>query len=329
MLNRNTLLRCGARRYIRGARAMSGGGDAGTEMEQALLDDALTTASSAVGRSGARRGSNTVPLRSVGGDARVVFEATTRGRAAAADYRRREARAAASRPPPYNPPRMARLCDELCFGAQLDRHRQSLAPAAGADSKAGVGGGAAAGWMQPSFAVLVPTCLMGTIAQTTLTPILPQLKQQFFGTGHAAATVSGWTDSAGFCIGFLVAGIIGKLSDCYGRRSVIIAQKVSSLLCLAALAFRAQLHNNLWIYIGMSVAQNAVTGESSTDAHLISLPRSLDLAQELRAALFLTASSCCVRVSCNQSSPIRIAIRGQVWGLNSVERLPRGLLRDA
>jgi hypothetical protein len=80
VLNRNTLLRCGARRYIRGARAMSGGGDAGTEMEQALLDDALTTASSAVGRSGARRGSNTVPLRSVGGDARVVFEATVNPR---------------------------------------------------------------------------------------------------------------------------------------------------------------------------------------------------------------------------------------------------------
>lgn len=102
---------------------------------------------------------------------------------------------------------------------------------------------------------------MGTVAQTALTPILPQLKQQFFGSGHEAATISGWTDSAGFCIGFLVAGIIGKLSDCYGRRAVIIAQKLSSLLCLAALAFRAQLHNNLWVYIGMSVAQNAVTGE--------------------------------------------------------------------
>ena len=49
--------------------------------------------------------------------------------------------------------------------------------------------------------------------------------------------------------GFLVAGIIGRLSDCYGRRSIIIAQKISSLLCLATLAFRTQLHNNLWFFI--------------------------------------------------------------------------------
>lgn len=157
-------------------------------------------------------------------------------------------------PPPYKPPWLARVCDEALFGVQIDRYRKALA---------GSGAPAAAegSLIRPSFWPLVPTCLMGTVSQTALTPILPQLKQQFFGSGHEAATVSGWTDSAGFCIGFLVAGIIGKLSDCYGRRSVIIAQKLSSMLCLGALAFRAQLNNNLWIYIGMSVAQNAVTGE--------------------------------------------------------------------
>ena len=227
---------------------MSGYIDDSAELERALLEDASGRRGSSAGRG------NAVPLRGIGDSgARLVFEASAKGRAAADDYRRREARAAANRPPPYNPPWLARLCDEALFGAQIERHRKVVAGSSGAS--------APPSRFQPSFWMLVPTCLMGTVAQCTLTHILPQLKQQFFGSGHAAATVSGWTDSAGFCIGFLVAGIIGKLSDCYGRRSIIIAQKISSLMCLGALAFRAQLNNNLWIFIGMSVAQNAVTGE--------------------------------------------------------------------
>ena len=184
---------------------------------------------------------------------RAVFENSQAGRAAAADYRRVVAERAA-KPREYDAPRGAGCCDELFFGRQLARHRAAVRES-GRQQR-----GAAGRCVPPSFSALVPTCLMGTIAQCCLTPILPQLKQQFFGTGHEAATVSGWTDSTGFCIGFLVAGIIGRLSDCYGRRSIIIAQKISSLLCLAALAFRAELHNNLWIYIGLCIAQNAVTG---------------------------------------------------------------------
>ncbi len=192
--------------------------------------------------------------------ARTVFASDATGRAAARaqqDYRRgllaSHTDGTGSPPRRIRPPMGARLCDEILFGSHIARH--------GAD----IGGGAPSGTqrrglMAPSFFMLVPTCLMGTIAQTTLTPVLPLLKQQFFGTGHEAASVSGWTDSVGYCMGFVVAGVIGRLSDCYGRRSLIIAQKASSLLCLAALAFRAQLHNNLWIYIGLGVASNAVTG---------------------------------------------------------------------
>ena len=186
------------------------------------------------------------------------------------DYRRGLIAAKGVRPAPYNAPPMARLCDEMLFGSQLARHRAAVGP----DDSAKASSRTPRRCLAPSFMMLIPTCLMGTIAQTTLTPILPELKQQFFGTGHEAATVSGWTDSLGYCIGFVVAGVIGRLSDCYvraqaiptttfrkrsltdclcsqGRRSIIIAQKVSSLICLAALAFRAQLNNNLWIYIGL------------------------------------------------------------------------------
>jgi hypothetical protein len=70
----------------------------------------------------------------------------------------------------------------------------------------------------------------------------------------------GWLIGSIGSIGFVVAGVIGRLSDCYGRRSLIIAQKLSSLICLAALAFRTELNNNLWVYIGLGVASNAITG---------------------------------------------------------------------
>eukprot|EP01043_Picozoa_sp_COSAG02_P069773 COSAG02_NODE_12096_length_1598_cov_1.323549_1_plen_164_part_10 len=102
--------------------------------------------------------------------ARTVFASDATGRAAARaqqDYRRgllaSHTDGTGSPPRRIRPPMGARLCDEILFGSHIARH--------GAD----IGGGAPSGTqrrglMAPSFFMLVPTCLMGTIAQTTLTP---------------------------------------------------------------------------------------------------------------------------------------------------------------
>ena len=142
-----------------------------------------------------------------GGQSRTVFDGGATGQAAALaqqDYRRGLIAAKSSgqaRLKTYRAPPMARLCDEMLFGSQLARHRAAVDkdedddPAAERNNNNAPPGRLL---LAPSFMLLIPTCLMGTIAQTTLTPILPQLKQQFFGTGHAAASVSGWTDSLGY-----------------------------------------------------------------------------------------------------------------------------------
>jgi hypothetical protein len=129
---------------------------------------------------------------------------------------------------------------ELCDGAAEPRHQADLA--------------------RPNIWWLVPSAVIGTTAQCMLTPILPQLMQQFFLTGHQAAAVQGWTDSVGYGLGFLAAGVVGKLSDCYGRKPVIAVQKLAATIAMATLAFRQQLDNDLWLYISARMLVNVVTG---------------------------------------------------------------------
>jgi MFS family permease len=148
--------------------------------------------------------------------------------------------AATTADPRHPPPPGAALCDALLFGALPGV--PSAAPRRG------------------SVWLLAPTQLIPTIAYCILSPIIPQLKQQYFGSGHAAADVSGWTDSIGYWGGFVIAAILGRISDCHGRRSIIILQSFFGLLGFAALAFREQLGGNLWFYIWVTVIQKVVSG---------------------------------------------------------------------
>jgi hypothetical protein len=110
-------------------------------------------------------------------------------------------------------------------------------------------------------------CYISTLDTATRAPSfrktdLLALRKRLFEVSDLLCVVAlhGWLIGSIGSIGFVVAGVIGRLSDCYGRRSLIIAQKLSSLICLAALAFRTELNNNLWVYIGLGVASNAITG---------------------------------------------------------------------
>jgi hypothetical protein len=161
-------------------------------------------------------------------------------------------------------PAAARWCDRLCFtnrealaadlarggGAGAHLRKGLLAAGATLPSEPGEPGEPGPRCAQASIWWLLPSAVLGTACWSLITPIKPELYQQFFdGNGGTAAAVSGWADSAGYALGFASAGVVGKLSDARGRKIVLVVQKASSLLAFAALGFRRRLHNNLWYFI--------------------------------------------------------------------------------
>ena len=114
--------------------------------------------------------------------------------------------------------------------------------------------------LRTGFWWLVPSAIIGTIGQCILTPILPQLMQQYFQTGHAAAAVQGWTDSLGYALGFLAAGVMGKVSDSHGRKPILVTQKIAVAIAMATLAFKKQLKDNVWWYLAARILVSVVTG---------------------------------------------------------------------
>eukprot|EP01052_Picozoa_sp_SAG31_P005965 SAG31_NODE_270_length_18732_cov_9.342618_21_plen_278_part_00 len=177
----------------------------------------------------------------------------------------------------------ASCCDRACFRGRPElSHRQPNQnqpkptetnrhlPATGSEHSCSSHGGV----FQASIWWLLPSALLGTASWSLITPIKPELYQQFFsGNGGTAAAVSGWGDSIGYALGFVSAGVVGKylrisqniskhlrishnisygagkISDVWGRKPVLAVQKLSSLLAFATLGFRANLGNNLWWFV--------------------------------------------------------------------------------
>jgi MFS family permease len=115
------------------------------------------------------------------------------------------------------------------------------------------------------------TQLISSIAACILSAIIPQLRAQYFKSGHAAANASGWTDSLAYCIGFLAAAIIGRWSDCHGRRPIMILQSLIAVLNYACLVLLPQLGGNLWFYIVATMLSKIVASGGAVSSAYIAV----------------------------------------------------------
>lgn len=186
------------------------------------------------------------------------------GRRAAGSFAPPPPAAAAAWPAggPTNPlPLGARLCDTCLFGTR----RNPALPAAAAAADALAMGRRGSVWM------LGVTQLISSIAACILSAIIPQLRAQYFKSGHAAANASGWTDSLAYCIGFLVAAIIGRWSDCHGRRPIMILQSLIAVLNYACLVLLPQLGGNLWFYIVATMLSKIVASGGAVSSAYIAV----------------------------------------------------------
>lgn len=110
--------------------------------------------------------------------------------------------------------------------------------------------------------ILFAVVVIDVMGAGLIIPVLPDLVQRHLGTSTANASVYG----AGLLIAysvmqFVFSPIIGRLSDQYGRRPVILASLVGFSLDYVVMAFAP---SYAWLFVGRCVA--GITGASMTTA---------------------------------------------------------------
>lgn len=106
------------------------------------------------------------------------------------------------------------------------------------------------------------TVVIDTIGLGIIIPVIPSLiKELIHGNLSEASHYGGWLMFCYAFTQFIFASILGNLSDCYGRRPILLSSLLGFCINYILMGFAPSI---LWLFMGRLIA--GVTGASHTVA---------------------------------------------------------------